>query len=104
MITGIICIDDDQSALIGTLACSLTQEQSCRASRLLAAGIDPETLETVRHDVERARKVPYLDYLRALMPEQRREAIFDLADAAWGTEVPLRPGSSSNPLFLNHPN
>jgi hypothetical protein len=103
VITGIIYVDDDRSALIGTLACSSTQEQSCRARRRVAAGIDPETRETVWHDVGRARKMPYLDYLKALLPQQRREAIFHLADVAWGTEVPTRSGLPSNPLFLNHP-
>jgi hypothetical protein len=108
VITGIICIDDDQSALIGTLACSSTQEQSCRASRLLAAGIDPDTLEAVSHTRAELRhrllKSPYLDYLKALLPQQRREAIFHLTDVAWGTEVPSRrPDSSTTPLFLNHP-
>ena len=58
---------------------------------------------TFWHDVGRARKMPYLDYLKALLPQQRREAIFHLADVAWGTEIPTRSGLPSNPLFLNHP-
>jgi hypothetical protein len=46
----------------------------------------------------------YLHYLKALLPQQRREEIFHLADVAWGTEVPSRrPDSSTTPLFLNHP-
>ena len=53
VIAGIIYVDDNRSALIGTLACSSTQEQSCRARRLVAAGIDPDTLETVDHTVAR---------------------------------------------------
>ena len=58
------------------------------------AGIDPETLETFGHDLEMSRKTLYLDYIKALMPQQRREAIFDLAQLAWGTD---------NPRFLDHP-
>ena len=38
-----------------------------------------------------------MHYLKALLPQQRREAIFHLANMAWGTKVP------STPLFLNHP-
>jgi hypothetical protein len=72
VITGIIYVDDNQSALIGTLACSSTQEQSCRARRLAAAGIDPDTLETVSHSraklIHRLRESLYLDYLKALLP------------------------------------
>ena len=111
VITGIICIGDDQSASIGTLAYSSTQEQSCRARRLAAAGIDPDTLETashtraeLQHRLRELRESLYLDYLKALLPQQRREAIFHLADVAWGTEVPSRrPDSSTTPLFVNHP-
>jgi hypothetical protein len=93
-ISGIIYIDDDQSAMIGTLICSSTQEQSRVRRRLVLAGIDPETLETVGHNVEMSRKTLYLDYIKALMPQQRRDAIFDLAQLAWGTD---------NPRFLDHP-
>jgi hypothetical protein len=108
VITGIIYVDDNRNALIGTLACSSTQEQSSRARRLVAAGIDPDTLETVSHSraklIHRLRESLYLDYLNALLPQQRRDAIFDLADVAWGTEAPSRrPDSSTTPLFLNHP-
>ena len=76
-ISGVIHIDDDQSAMIGTLTCSSTQEQSHVRRRLVLAGIDPDTLETVGHNVEMSRKTPYLDYIKALMPQQRRDAIFD---------------------------
>ena len=93
-ISGIIYIDDDQSAMIGTLTCSSTQEQSRVRRRLVLAGIDPETLKTVGHDGEMSRKTLYLDYIKALMPQQRRDAIFDLAQLAWGTD---------NPRFLDHP-
>jgi hypothetical protein len=49
------------------------------------------------------RETLYLHYLMALLPQQRREEIFHLADVAWGTEVPSRrPDSSTAPLFLNH--
>jgi hypothetical protein len=108
VITGIIYVDDNQSALIGTLACSPTEEQSCRARRLVAAGIHPDSLETVSYAkaelLHRLGGSLYLDYLKALLPQQCREAIFHLADVAWGTEVPSRrPDSSITPLFLNHP-
>src|ERR1700730_8954588 len=93
-ISGIIYIDYDQSAMIGTLTCSSTQEQSHVRRRLVLAGIDPETLETVGHNVEMSRKILYLDYIKALMPQQRRDAIFGLAQLAWGTD---------NPRFLDHP-
>ena len=55
VITGIIYVDDNQSALIGTLACSSTEEQSCRARRLVAAGIHPDTLETVSYAMAKLR-------------------------------------------------
>jgi hypothetical protein len=98
-----IYVDDDQSALIGTLACSSTQEESCRGRRLVEAGIDPDTFETLRHEVELAQKIPYLDYLRTLLPQQRREAISDLADPAWGTAIGRPFGPAGNPLFVGHP-
>src|SRR5215470_9778718 len=83
VITGIIYVDDNQSALIGTLACSSTEEQSCRARRLVAAGIHPDTRETVSYAkaelLHRLGGSLYLDYLKALLPQQRREAIFRLA-------------------------
>jgi hypothetical protein len=93
-ISGIIYIDDDQSAMIGTLTCSSTQEQSRVRRRLALAGIDPETLKTVGHDVEMSRKTLYLDYIESLLPQQRRDAIYILAQLVWGTD---------NPRFLHHP-
>jgi hypothetical protein len=94
VVRGMIYIGDDQSAVIRTLGASSTREKSCARERLIAAGIDPDTLETVAYDAEVARKMPYLDYLRSLLPQQRREAIFDLAGLAWGKD---------NPLFMSHP-
>jgi hypothetical protein len=94
VITGIIYIDDDGSAMIGTLACSSGQEESRSRRRLGLAGINPDTLETLSYTAELSLKIPYLDYIKALLPQQRREAIFDLARLAWGTD---------NPQFLNHP-
>jgi hypothetical protein len=41
-----------------------------------------------------SRILPYLDYLKALMPQQQRDAIYDLSKRAWGTD---------NPKFLAHP-
>jgi hypothetical protein len=75
VITGIVYIDDDGSAMIGTLRCLSNQEKSGSRRRLELAGINPDTLGTVSHNVEISRRVPYLDYLRALMPQQRRDAI-----------------------------
>jgi hypothetical protein len=79
VITGIIYVDDNQSALIGTLACSSTEEQSCRARRLAAAGIHPVTLETVSYAMakmrHKLRETLYLHYLMALLPQQRHEEI-----------------------------
>jgi hypothetical protein len=94
VITGIIYIDDDGSAMIGTLTCLSNQEESRARRRLVLAGINPDTLETVSHNVEMSRNILYLDYIKALMPQQRRDAIFDLAQLAWGTD---------NPKFLDHP-
>jgi hypothetical protein len=94
VISGIIYIDDDQSAMIGTLTCSSSQEESLVQRRLVLAGIDPDTLNTVGHDEEMSRKTPYLDYIKGLMPQQRRDAIYILAEHAWGTD---------NPRFLDHP-
>jgi hypothetical protein len=93
-ISGIIYIDDDQSAMIGTLTCSSAEEQSRVRSRLALAGIDPKTLDPVGHNVAMPRKTLYLDYIKALMPQQRRDAIYDLAQLAWGID---------NPRFLDHP-
>jgi hypothetical protein len=94
LITGIIYIHDDGSAMIGTLTCSSNQEESRSRSLLELAGINPDTLETLNCNVELSRKIPYLDYIKALLPQQRREAIFHLAQVAWGTD---------NPRFLDHP-
>jgi hypothetical protein len=41
-----------------------------------------------------SRNIPYLDYLKTLMPQQRRDAIFELARLTWGND---------NPQFLDHP-
>jgi hypothetical protein len=86
-------IDDDESSMIGTLTCSTDEEKSHSRKRLVSAGINPDTLETVSHNVEMSRNIPYLDGLQAFMPQQRREAIFDLAELAWGID---------NPKFLDH--
>jgi hypothetical protein len=94
VITGIIYIDDDGSAMIGTLTCLSNQRRSRARRRLVLAGINPDTLETVSHNVEMSRNILYLDYIKALMPQQRRDAIFDLTQLEWGTD---------NPKFLDHP-
>ncbi len=100
VVSGMIYIDDDQSALIGTVeASSSPLEKSCARQRLVEAGINPDTLETVAYDLEMDSKMPYLDYLQALLPQQRREEIVDLAAVVWGTN----PGRADNPLFLRHP-
>jgi hypothetical protein len=79
-----IYIGDDQSAVIRMLGASSTREKSCARERLVASGIDPDTLEAVGHDAEMARKMPYLDYLRRLLPQQRREAIFRFSRTGLG--------------------
>ena len=89
VIRGIVYIDDDGSAMIGTLRCLSDQEQSESRRRLKLAGINPDTLKTVSHDVKMSRGVPYLDYLKALMPQQRRDGIFELARVTWGDTPPL---------------
>src|SRR6516162_2006694 len=44
VITGIVYIDDDGSAMIGTLRCLSNQEKSGSRRRLELAGINPDTL------------------------------------------------------------
>jgi hypothetical protein len=94
VISGMIYIDDDQGTMIQTLAASATREPSCARERLTEMGINPDTWEIVAHDAAMASKMPYLKYLEALLPQQRREAIFELADQAWRQD---------NPLFMDHP-
>ena len=94
LITGIIYIEDDRSAKISTLTCLSDEEKSQSRKRLVLAGINPDTLEKVSYNLEMSRNIPYLDCLQALMPQQRREAIFELTELAWGTD---------NPKFLDHP-
>ena len=77
-----------ESVMIGTLTCSSDTERSRSRKRLVSAGINPDTLETITPNVEMSRDVFYLDYLKALLPQQRREAVFDLAELAWGTNNP----------------
>jgi hypothetical protein len=89
VITGIVYIDDDGSAMVRTLGCLSDQEKPRSLRRLELAGINPDTLETVSHEVEVSRRIPYLDYLRALVPQQRRDAIFELARLAWGDTLQL---------------
>jgi hypothetical protein len=95
VITGTIRIEDDESAMIGPVTCHtclFNQEKS--RSRLVLAGINPDTLKTVSHNVEMSRDIPFLDYIKAVLPQQRRDAIFDLAELVWG---------SDNPKFLDYP-
>ena len=80
--------------MIGTLTCSSSQQKSLARTRLLLAGINPNTLETVSDNVKISRDVPYLDYIKALAPQQQRDAIFELSELAWGIDVPK---------FLGHP-
>jgi hypothetical protein len=95
IVDGIIYIDADASAKIGTLTCLCGQKNpEARRRRLELAGINPDTLETVSHCVEMSGKVPYLDYIKGLLPQQRRDAIFELAELEWGTD---------NPKFLAQP-
>jgi hypothetical protein len=94
VVSGMIFVNDDQHTVIRTLGASATRETSYALERLIAAGMDPDTLQAVAHDTEMASKMPYLDYLKCLLPQQRREAIYDLSSVAWGTK---------DPLFMSHP-
>ena len=100
VVTGMIYVDDNQRAIIGTLAAASTREKSCARERLVAYGIDPDTFKPVSHDAGMAREMPYLDFLQALLPQQRREAIFDLASVVWRANP---GGLDGNPLFMGHP-
>jgi hypothetical protein len=64
LITGIIYIDDDQSAMIGTLTCSPSpsHQKSHARTRLVLAGINPDTLETVGHNVDSLTNYKSLEY------------------------------------------
>jgi hypothetical protein len=125
VVTGIIYIDDNQSALIGTLTASSTREISCARERLVELGIDPDTLDTVdyerkpyrtvyqddrkmyvlreQYEAEMAAKMSYLDYLEALLPQQRRETIFYLTEQSWGDGHKRPIGPVGNPVFMRHP-
>jgi hypothetical protein len=95
VVTGAVYADDDGKAKIAICGCDTPPSyQSHSRARLIFAGIDPETLETVSHNTQMSLFLPYLDYLKALMPQQQRDAIFDLSKRAWGTD---------NPKFLDHP-
>jgi hypothetical protein len=97
LVRGIIGVDDNQRAVIGMLAASSTREESGARGRLVALGVDPETLDTVPFDAKPTRKIPYLGYLQTLLPQQRSEAIYDLAELAWG-------GGGPKPIgFFGHP-
>ncbi|HYZ74695.1 MAG TPA: hypothetical protein VE641_16570 [Chthoniobacterales bacterium] len=91
MITVTIYMDNDESSMIGTLTCSTDEEKSRSRDRLALAGIGPDGRKVVSHEI--SRKISYLDYLKRLMPQQRGDAIFDLAQRSWGT---------GNPKFLDH--
>jgi hypothetical protein len=95
LVTGTVSTDDNGKAKIAICECDKTRSyQSHSRARLIFAGIDPDTLDTVSHNTQMSRILPYLDYLKALMPQQQRDAIFDLSRRAWGTD---------NPKFLAHP-
>jgi hypothetical protein len=94
VVSGMIQVADNQRTLVGRLAASSTREESCAGERLVQLGVDPDTLETVAYDAAKAPKMPYLDYLETLRPQQRRDAIYRLSELAWGTD---------NPLFMDHP-
>jgi hypothetical protein len=81
VIKGIIYVDDDGSVMIGTLTCLSNQKIPKARRRLGLAGINPDTLKTLSNN-RRQRKALYLDYIKSLMPQQRRDAIFELAELA----------------------
>jgi hypothetical protein len=95
VVTGTVEVNDSGVALVDIRDCGTIPSFQARSrERMIAAGIDPDTFDAVSHDREMSRKIPYLDYLQALLPQQRREAIFDLSEFVWG---------ESDPNFLLHP-
>jgi hypothetical protein len=96
-IPGLILIDAQRRIQIAHHPCRPCSSDSLSRDRLIKLGIDPDTCETVSF---RPWQPPtsYLDWLRALLPEPRHDAISDLMQRAWGLEndPPLNdPGLAS---------
>src|SRR5262245_3091744 len=101
VVHGTTFIDDAGNTLMGIGGCDIESAPALGSSireRLIALGIDPETREPLPYelyDEEMVHKPPYLDYLRALLPKQQKNAIFGLIpQPAWLWE---------NPTYLQHP-
>ena len=85
------CVAFIGGATDSSLGEDILKDQARSRDRLALAGIGPDGRKVVSHEI--SRKISYLDYLKRLMPQQRGDAIFDLAQRSWGT---------GNPKFLDH--
>ena len=95
VVTGTVEVNDYGVALVDIRNCGTIPSFRARSrERMIAAGIDPDTFDAVSHDREMSHQISYLDYLQALLPQQRRKVIFDLSEFVWG---------ENNPNFLLHP-
>jgi len=74
----LVYIDEDGEPMVGTVTCATNQDE----------------VKAEKEALSDLKKEGYLSYLRALTPAKRRDAVFDLADLAWGID---------NPKFLSHP-
>jgi len=74
----LVYIDEDGEPMVGTVTCATNQDE---------VKAEEEALSALKED-------GYLNYLRALTPAKRCNAVFDLADLTWGID---------NPKFLSHP-
>jgi hypothetical protein len=99
VVSGTTYVDDEGNTLVGIGGCDTAQSfESPARERLISLGIDPDTRLPITYhyyDDEMARNIPYFDWLRALLPGQQRDAIFDLIDQPtwlW-----------SNPKYLDRP-
>jgi hypothetical protein len=78
VVDALVYIDDDGELMVGTVTCWTNQGEVDAEKRAL-------------NDLQ---KDGYVNYLRALTPLKRSNAICDLAEHTWGTD---------NPKFLSHP-
>ena len=78
VVNALVYIDEDGEPMVGTVTCATNHDE---------VKAEEEALSDLK-------KEGYLSYLRALTPAKRRDAVFDLADLAWGID---------NPKFLSHP-
>ena len=76
-VNALVYIDDEGEPMIGTVTCVGNQD---------LVNAEKEALSELK-------KNGYLNYLRALTPDKRRDAIWDLSDVTWGLD---------NAEFLSH--